>query len=71
MINEAGEIDLRRHAESYRIALTYTEKMAMCISAAIDACDHNDIERAGHFSSMALRHASQAESHLSIIYPRY
>lgn len=71
MINEGGEIDLRRRAESYRLALTYTEKMAMCISASIDACDHNDVERANHFSSMALRHASLAESYLSAVYPKY
>ena len=67
MINDVGEIDLRRRAESYRVALTYTEKMAMCISASIDACDHNDSERANHFASMALRHAAQAGNYLSVI----
>lgn len=70
MNNEDINLDLRRRAESYRLALTYTEKMAMCISASIDACDHNDVERANHFSSMALRHASQAERYLSTVYPR-
>ena len=48
-----------------RLALTYTEKMAACISASIDACDHEDRDRANHFSKMALRHAMQVENYLA------
>jgi hypothetical protein len=65
MNNDLSNIDFRKRGEAYRLALTYTEKMAACISASIDACDHEDIERANHFSKMALRHAMQAENYLA------
>ena len=65
MNSESGRIEFRKRAEAYRLALTYTEKMAACISASIDACDHEDIDRANHFSKMAFRHAMQAENYLA------
>ena len=65
MSSDTSKHSLRQHAELYRLALTYTERMAVCISAAIDACEHDDAERASHFSKMARRHALQAESYLS------
>ena len=65
MNNDLSNIDFRKRGEAYRRALTYAEKMVTCITASIDACDHEDIERANHFSKMALRHAMQAENYLS------
>jgi hypothetical protein len=65
MNNDLSDIDFRKRGEAYRRALTYAEKMVTCITASIDACDHEDIERADHFSKMALRHAMQAEKFLA------
>ena len=65
MNGDLGDIEFRKRAEAYRLALAYTEKMAACISASIDACNHQDIERADYFSKMALRYAIQAENYLS------
>jgi hypothetical protein len=64
-MNDFNDLDFKKRGEAYRLALTYTEKMAACISASIDACDHEDRDRANHFSKMALRHAMQVENYLA------
>ena len=64
-MNDFNDLDFKKRGEAYRLALTYTEKMAACISASIDACDHEDRDRANHFSKMALRHAMQVETYLA------
>ena len=64
-MNDFNDLDFKKRGEAYRLALTYTDKMAACISASIDACDHEDRDRANHFSKMALRHAMQVENYLA------
>ena len=55
----------RRQADTYRLALLFSQKAVTCLSASIDACDNNDKELAEHFSKMALRHTLQVEAYLS------
>lgn len=55
----------RRQTDALRLALLYSQKAVTCLSASIDAYDHNDSERAEYFSRMAIRHNFQAQSFLS------
>jgi hypothetical protein len=57
--------ELIRRVERYQLALTYAQRVATCLSASIEACINDDIEKADYFSRIALHHTMQIKFYLS------
>ena len=57
--------ELIRRVDTYQLALTYAQRAATCLSASIEACINEDIEKADCFSRTALHHTMQMQFYLS------
>ena len=57
--------DLKTRTEKYQLALSSAQRVATCLSASIEACINEDIEKADYFSRIALHHTMQMQFYLS------
>ena len=58
-------LDLKTRTEKYQLALSSAQRAATCLSASIEACINEDIEKADYFSRIALHHTMQMQFYLS------
>ena len=58
-------LDFKTRTEKYQLALSSAQRAATCLSASIEACTNEDIEKADYFSRIALHHTMQMQFYLS------
>lgn len=58
-------LDFKTRTEKYQLALSSAQRAATCLSASIEACINEDIEKADYFSRTALHHTMQMQFYLS------
>ena len=58
-------LDFKTRTEKYQLALSSAQRAATCLSASIEACINEDIEKADYFSRIALHHTMQMQFYLS------
>ena len=57
--------NLKQRAVTNQLALTFAQRAATCLSASIEACINEDIEKADYFSPTVLHHTMQMQFYLS------
>jgi hypothetical protein len=57
--------DLKGRIQKYQLALSSAQRAETCLSASIEACINDDIEKADYFSRIALHHTMQMQFYLS------